>query len=151
MRALPLVKKRLRLAEILDHPFTRIWTFFGLANVHALRGNFDEAARLIERALVVAREWQLTIWFAYLDWGLGRAYTLSGRVTEGLALLENSLRAHGIRKTGNWESLLLAHLSEALFVAGRRDEACAAGKRLWRLLVPAASEAMKRTRFTFSG
>jgi class 3 adenylate cyclase/tetratricopeptide (TPR) repeat protein len=119
----------LRLAEMLDHPFTRIWTYFGLANLHLLRGNFDDAARLIERALAVAREWQLTIWFRYLDWGLGRAYTLSRRVTEGLSLLEQGVRAHAAGKTGNWESLLLAHLSEALFLAGRRDEARATGER----------------------
>ena len=127
--AIAVGEEALRLAEILDHPFTRIWTFFGLANVHVLRGNFDDAARLFERGLALAREWQLTIWFAYLEWGLGRAYTLSGRVTEGLSLLENSLRAHEIRKTGNWESLLIAHLGEALFVAGRRDEASAVGER----------------------
>jgi class 3 adenylate cyclase/tetratricopeptide (TPR) repeat protein len=119
----------LQLAEMLDHPFTLTWSYFGLSHVHVLRGEFDEAARLIERGLAVASKWQLTIWFVYLHWVLGRAYTLSGRVGEGLSLLEDSLRAHEARNTGNWVSLLVAHLSEAMLLAGRYTEAHSLGDR----------------------
>ena len=119
----------LRLAEILDHPFSLNWTFWGLANLHILRGEFEDAARLINRGLMVAREWQLTIWFPYLHWSLGRTYTLSGRVAEGLSLLEDSIRAHKASKTRNWESLITAHLSEALLLSGQYADARAVGER----------------------
>jgi class 3 adenylate cyclase/tetratricopeptide (TPR) repeat protein len=116
-------EEAVRVAESLDHPHTLVWACWGLATVHLARGEVAATVRLVDRAFAVARERDLSLWFAYLNWYLGRACTLSGRVTEGVALLQESLRIYAERKSGTWEALAIAHLGEAQSLAGRGEEA----------------------------
>jgi hypothetical protein len=54
-------KEGIRLAKIVDHPFTLVLTFWGLAYVYGLRGELSLGVRLLERGLALSREWSLTV------------------------------------------------------------------------------------------
>jgi DNA-binding SARP family transcriptional activator/tetratricopeptide (TPR) repeat protein len=108
----------LALAEDLQSPFSMLQVTFGLSYVHTLRGHTDESARLLERGLIVCREHRLSYLAPQLMTHLGHAYALSGRVHEGLALLEeagaqaSALRHRFYRSKGSvWlaEAQSLAH------------------------------------------
>ena len=113
----------LRLAEELDHPLSLVYACWGLAGVHRARGEFVEAARLLERALVVAGRWDITDWRPIVTALLGDAYAHSGRVPEGLALLNEGLNAMGSAGLEVFRSLILVNLGEASLHAGRLTEA----------------------------
>jgi tetratricopeptide (TPR) repeat protein len=59
---------------------------------------------------------------------LGYAYALSGRLPEGVALLEEALADPAATGTSN-HPLILAYLGEAHLRAGRRDDALAVAQR----------------------
>ena len=46
----------IRLAEVLDHPYSLVCALRGLGRVHGARGDFDDGIRLTERGLALARE-----------------------------------------------------------------------------------------------
>jgi tetratricopeptide (TPR) repeat protein len=55
------------------------------------------------------------------------AYARSGRIPDGLALLEESVRLHESFGLAYYQSLIVAYLAEAYLLAGRLDEAHACG------------------------
>jgi tetratricopeptide (TPR) repeat protein len=59
---------------------------------------------------------------------LGYAYALSGRIPEGVTLMEEALADPEATGTA-YHPLLLAYLGEAHLLAGRRDDAAAVGQR----------------------
>ena len=59
---------------------------------------------------------------------LGYAYALSGRLDEGVALLEEAVADPAATGIAN-HPLFLAHLGEAHLLAGRRDDALAVARR----------------------
>jgi tetratricopeptide (TPR) repeat protein len=102
---------------------------WGLVNPYILRGELGRATGLIDRQFALAHEWQLGVWLNVLPWSSGRIHTLSGRATEGVSLLQESLRIYDARKLGNWQSLVIAHLAEALLLAGQPEDALASARR----------------------
>jgi tetratricopeptide (TPR) repeat protein len=63
---------------------------------------------------------------------LGYAYALSGRLVEGVALIEESLAAPAATGTSN-HPLLMAYLGEAYLLAGRMNDAIDVGRRALEL------------------
>jgi tetratricopeptide (TPR) repeat protein len=93
--------------------------------VHLARRDLDRAIPIFERAVVTAREWSVADWGVPAVASLGYAYALTGRLPEGLALLEQVVEQDtttGI-KAGHSRTRHLFLLAGALFVAGRLDEA----------------------------
>jgi len=86
-------------------------------------GDFEGAVRAYEAARAIYREDCQRQYNRPLTWGLGVAYTLAGRVEEGLDLFARS-EAHErqIGSTSHSQMRLLHH-SLALLVAGRIDDA----------------------------
>jgi predicted ATPase len=78
----------IRLAEALDHPFTRVEACLGLAYLHGVRGELSQAVRLLERVVALCREWNITIFAPSAMGSLGHVYAWSGRVGEGVSLLQ---------------------------------------------------------------
>jgi tetratricopeptide (TPR) repeat protein len=64
---------------------------------------------------------------------LGHVYTLSGRIADGLALLEDAVRLHESVGFAYYHSLIVAYLAEAYLLAGRLDEARACGDKALKL------------------
>jgi transcriptional regulator with AAA-type ATPase domain/tetratricopeptide (TPR) repeat protein len=113
----------LRLAESLDHPYSVADARWRLAHLHVVRGELLEAAHLLERGVAHAREWKLTFFSAIHAGFLGYVYALSGRMVEGLTLLEDALRATETIGYGNLEPRLLIYLGEAYLLADRLEDA----------------------------
>jgi class 3 adenylate cyclase/tetratricopeptide (TPR) repeat protein len=112
-----------RLAEMLDHPYSLICALRGLGRVHGARGNLDHAIRLTERGLALSRERHLPQLSPEVADQLGYLYTLSGRVAEGLALLEEALAAMEAMAMVQWQSPVLIHLGETYLLASRPENA----------------------------
>jgi class 3 adenylate cyclase/tetratricopeptide (TPR) repeat protein len=130
-RALAEAQEGVRLAELLDHPYSLACALRGLGRPYTARGDLDRAIRLTERGLALSRERHLPqIWPEVAD-QLGYAYALSGRVAEGLSMLEEALTALESMGMFQWRTPLLAHLGEAYLLAGRPEDALAfAGRGL---------------------
>src|SRR6266446_9810595 len=81
------------------------------------------AAGRLQRAMGLCQDWHSPLFVPQLATALGVAYTLDGRITAGLALVEQwvdqEAAMHGSRRL----ALMVAWLSEAYLLAGRLEEA----------------------------
>jgi class 3 adenylate cyclase/tetratricopeptide (TPR) repeat protein len=109
-----------RLAEALGQPISLIFAYRGVAYLHLVKGDLDQAMPLLERGLALARGHP-----GYAPWNaaaLGYAYALAGRIAEAMPLLEEAVqRAATTGRVG--QSLRLAYLGEASLLAGRMESA----------------------------
>ena len=120
-----------RLAEALDHPYSLTFACWRLAPLHIIRGEFNQAVRLLERGVAVSREWNLTMHWLQNTGLLGYTYALSGRIAEGIPLLEHALSASEAMRHGVVQPLFLMYLGEAYGLADRLEDALAfAGRAL---------------------
>lgn len=117
-----------RIAEALDHPYSLIVASWGLAHLHRVRGELDPAVRLLERALALCHDWNLPVLTSITAGFLGYAYALSGRLTEGLPLLDAGHKAFESVQT-----LIVAQTGEAYLLAGELDHAVTSAGRAVRL------------------
>jgi tetratricopeptide (TPR) repeat protein len=101
----------LAIAETLDHPFSLVNANWALGYVHGARGDMMPATERLERAVSIARTWNLALLLPIVSWMLGLMYTRTGRVDEGLTLLRGVLR--GYESVGIEQSPLLVHVAEA--------------------------------------
>jgi hypothetical protein len=56
-----------RIAEALDHPFSLVEACQGLAYLHGVRGELSQAVRLLERAVALCRDWNITATTMYRE------------------------------------------------------------------------------------
>ena len=97
---------------------------------HVVRGDLVEAARVLERADSLCREWNLPLISALVSGALGVVRARSGREAEGVALLREAVASY--ERTfgrGVWHSQNVIWLGEALLLAGRLDEARTIGRQ----------------------
>jgi class 3 adenylate cyclase/tetratricopeptide (TPR) repeat protein len=113
----------IRIAERLDHSYSLISACWGLGHLHTVQGDFEQARGVLERALVTARDTAATRLLPQVMRALGLAYARSGRLGEGVALLEEALRIVESIGLVVGHSSTLAHLGEAYVVAGRGEAA----------------------------
>ncbi len=119
----------IRLAEALDHPYSLAWVCWVLANLQISRGEPHHAVRLLERGLALAREWNLPFFSVAVSGSLGYAYALSGRIADGIPLLEHTVNAIGTMRLGAVQPLYLGYLGEAYVLADRLADARASAGR----------------------
>jgi tetratricopeptide (TPR) repeat protein len=117
-----------RIAEAFDHPYSRIVASWGPAYLHRTRGQLDQAARLLEPALALCHDWNLPVLSSITAGFLGSVYALSGRLTEGLVLLEEGQEAFAA-----FQAPIVAHMGEACLLANRFDDAVTFAGRALRL------------------
>src|SRR5438309_2177561 len=118
-----------RLGEMLDNPYGLIWACFRLALVHCARGDLGHALPLLERAADLCRVWNVLLFAPRVAGTLGYVRALSGRIEEGLVLVEEALRAPESMAAGSYYALVLAQHSEVCGLAGRAEEALASAER----------------------
>jgi class 3 adenylate cyclase/tetratricopeptide (TPR) repeat protein len=117
-----------RVARENDDPRSLIVANRSLGLVSLRRGNLSAAIPPLERAVELCRVTPSPSLFDVSAAHLGYAYSLSGRLAEGLALLEEAVadpRATGVAN----HALFLAHLGEAHLLAARPDDATAFARR----------------------
>jgi tetratricopeptide (TPR) repeat protein len=64
-----------------------------------------------------------------MTWSLGATYALTGRIADGLSLLQQAVDALEASGLGAFHSLAIARLAEACVMAGRCEEASLYGRR----------------------
>jgi class 3 adenylate cyclase/tetratricopeptide (TPR) repeat protein len=119
----------LQIAEALDHPFSIVGACLYLAYVNSVSGKFDRAARLVERAVALCREWKITSHTPIAMASLGHVYAWSGRIGEGVSWLEQALAAYESAGIGFDHSLSVEQLGEAYLLAGQVESAHASADR----------------------
>jgi tetratricopeptide (TPR) repeat protein len=147
-----------RTAEAADHPHSRIAAYHGIGRLYLRKGDIHQAIFMLERGLELARVWNVLTRLHQIAADLGVAYALSGRITEALSLLGQTVqRGTAIRAVyqalwvaGLGESYRLAgHLEEAMRWAGRALEHSRAhrerGHQAWALRLLAAIAAQRES------
>jgi tetratricopeptide (TPR) repeat protein len=113
----------IRMAEALDHPFSIIWACLGLAYLNSVKGEFSQAAHLLERAVALGREWNITYLTAIAMASLGHVYAWSGRAGEGVSWLQQALSAFESAGSGLFRSISIVQLGEAYLLADQVEGA----------------------------
>ena len=118
----------LQIAREVDQPGSLVLAYRSLGFVFLRRGAIAEAIPPLEYAVKLCRVAQIRALFAIAAAHLGYAYALSGRLPEGVTVIEEAVADPEATGTA-CHPLLLAYLGEAHLLAGRRDEAAAVTRR----------------------
>ena len=116
-------EEALRLAEAAQHDLSLAMAYAGVARPYLVRGDFPQAVSWLGRSMEICRRASFAPLFLLVAGDLGQAYALSGRVEEGLALLQEATAQSGalnLLPTHAWNVTMLA---EVCALAGRRGEA----------------------------
>ncbi len=118
----------IELSQEVGHPYSLAIACWRLGTAYTLRGDPAQARPLLRQARFVAEE--LTIGFLIPSVGLDLSalHVLEGRAGVSLALLQETTAAMG--EVGYLEVLAALRMGEALFAAGRVDEARVAATRV---------------------
>jgi class 3 adenylate cyclase/tetratricopeptide (TPR) repeat protein len=119
----------LRLAEALEHPFSRAVAAFGVGELSLRQGDLLQAIAVFERGLAVCQSHDLRDWLPTLAAPVGYAYALAGRLPEALTLLEQAIGQCEAMRGGALEAAFVIWLGEAYLLAGRLDEAYTQAQR----------------------
>jgi tetratricopeptide (TPR) repeat protein len=112
----------LRIAREVDYPGDLVYAYRSVGFVSLRRGAIPQAIPPLERAVELCRVARMRSIFDVTAAHLGYAYALSGRLPEGVALIEEALADPEATGTIH-RPLLLAYLGEAHLLAGGRDDA----------------------------
>jgi tetratricopeptide (TPR) repeat protein len=117
-----LVERGLALAEELAQPFTSIAVHLAAAGVAITAGEFGNAIAGLEAARVLCEGGDFPVQRLAVLARLGYAYIFTGRLGEGLRLLEETA-ADIDRIDGFWRPRVLGWLAEGYLAAGRTEDA----------------------------
>ncbi len=106
-----------RVAEAADQPFSLIWAYVGIGHLYVCKGEVHRSIPFLEGGLRICHEWHIPTLFPTVASTLGMAYALSGRVPEGVVLLEQATSQRGRH------AVRLVRLSEGYLLAGRTEDA----------------------------
>jgi tetratricopeptide (TPR) repeat protein len=117
-----------RVARELDHPPSLVIADRSVGLVSLRRGDPERAIPPLERSVELCRVIPAPTFLDVSAAHLGYAYALSGRLPEGVALLEEALADPAVTGSAN-HPLFLTYLGEAHLLAGRPDDATAVARR----------------------
>ena len=112
-----------RIAETVAHPGSFIFAYRGVGLLYLRKGDVQKAIPALEHALTLCQGMNFLYLFCNVASNLGAAYTLAGRVAEGLSLLEQAVQQATTISVQSGQSRRLASLSEAMLLADRPTEA----------------------------
>jgi tetratricopeptide (TPR) repeat protein len=122
-------QEAIRIAEALDQPFSVVVGCLDYAYVKCVKGDFSQAAGLLERAVVLCREWNITSHTPVALASLGHLYAWSGRIEEGVSCLQRALADYERTGIGYRHSLSVGDLGEAYLLADQVENARACADR----------------------
>ena len=116
-------KQAIREAEASQHPFSILYAVRHLILTYLLRGFFSDSEALADREFALATEHAFAVMLPAALHHRGYVYTCSGRIAEGVTLLE---QAHHIAESAGPKSdlvLITLALVEAYVAAGKLEQA----------------------------
>jgi tetratricopeptide (TPR) repeat protein len=138
--ALARAREGVALAESPEHPWSLAGAVMTLGFVHLSQGHLEEAGPALDRGIAFSREMDLTAWLPMLLCARGMAHARSGRVADGLVLLEEGVRRASALRILSRHALRLTWLAEGYLLAGRVDEASGAADQAQRLATEHAEQ-----------
>ena len=123
MEGLTMAEEGLRIAETINHPFSLIEACYGVSVVYLRQGDVHRAIPVLERGMGLCQDWHIPLLLPWMGAVLGVAYILDGRVTAGLALVEQWVEQEVATGRPRGLVLVVAQLSEAYLLAGRLEDA----------------------------
>ena len=119
------VDEMLRECDTVEDPLrtSRLLAQMSLGNLERARGNFPAALQAAEAALAAYREDCHRPWYRPLSWALGVSYALTGRVGEGIDVLEKADAADRKIRANAFRPLFLLRIGRVFVEAGRLNEA----------------------------
>jgi tetratricopeptide (TPR) repeat protein len=112
-----------RVAEAAHHHYSLGIAYWLAGRSPLLQGNFQKAISWLERGLDLGRRDDIPHLVSLVGWFLGEAYARSGRVAEGVALLEQAAGQFAAMKMMGWYPGTVTSLSAAYVLAGRLADA----------------------------
>jgi class 3 adenylate cyclase/tetratricopeptide (TPR) repeat protein len=113
----------LQIARRADQPLVLMVAHYTAGFFLTHRPDLPRAIDELERSLQLCRTWKLPAWFSNIASILGYAYAQSGRMEEGVSLMQQAIDAS--RASGGMvnHASEVTRLGEALLLGGRLDEA----------------------------
>ena len=119
----------LRIAEKAAHPGSLMFASSGIGMLALRQGDLPRALPLLERAVGICQDADLSVWFPRMAAALGAAYTLAGRVADAVPLLTQALQQTMAADRVRLQALCSLPLGEAQLLDGRLKEAHALAER----------------------
>src|SRR5262249_25833169 len=116
------------IAQEVDDTFSLVFAYRSVGAAMLRRGDVSQSVSPLERSVELCRTAQFKFPFDIAAGHLGYAFALSGRLAEGVALMEEALADSAATGTSN-HPLLMAYLGEAHLMAGRINDAIDIGRR----------------------
>jgi len=113
-------QEAVRIADMVRQPFSLVASYSFLSDLYLNKGDIKKALPLLERSLYVCQDAHVSIFSSQVKASLGYAYVHSGRIADGLPLLEQAVERPTM---GRFYTLQISWLGEAYLLAGRREEA----------------------------
>ena len=117
------------LADVAEHAYTRIQSCLGFGLARLRKGELYPAIEVLERGRALCQTTEAPFQAQLNAASLGYAYALTGRIADGLPLLEDAVE--DVSRTGGLfaQSLLLGWLGETYLLADRIDDALTTATR----------------------
>jgi DNA-binding SARP family transcriptional activator len=113
-----------RLAETLDHPYSRIMAWWGLGHLYEAKGELSHGVDVLTRANALCRERKIDLLAPLVSGFLGFLCALSDDLDKGFSLMHEARRAmETMGLATRYHTRLLGHLSEVSLTVGRLADA----------------------------
>jgi tetratricopeptide (TPR) repeat protein len=122
-QGLALAEEGLRIAELVQSPFSQLEACQGVSAVYLRQGDVQRALPVLERAVGLCQDWHIPLLWPIEVAILGLAYVLDGRSDAGLALVEQGVEQQVARSRRRRLAYAILCLSEAYLLTGRLVEA----------------------------
>ncbi len=122
-QAVRLSEKSLELARALDHPLTLVNTLFEAGIIRFERRDFDQMKVVIDEAIQLATDFGFPFWLGGAQLFQGAGMVDAGQADAGIAQMQDAVERLALIGNGLGAPPVLFVFADALFKAGRPDEA----------------------------
>jgi class 3 adenylate cyclase/tetratricopeptide (TPR) repeat protein len=122
-------EEAIRIAEEVDHPYSRGWAYWGIGNLYLYKGDLPQTISVLERSLALHQSAHIPLHSPLVASDLGAAFALSGRTAEALPLLEQAVEQGLSGRARIWLPRWIMQLGEGYLLAGRTEEAMTEARR----------------------
>jgi tetratricopeptide (TPR) repeat protein len=119
----------IQIAETADHPFSRGEAYSSIGGLSLRQGDSPTAIAMLERGLGICQGANIQLLIPYVASELGAAYTLTGRISEALPLLEQAVAQGTATGRVSHLSLWTVQLGMGYLLAGRLEDALPLAQR----------------------
>ena len=118
-KGIPIAEIGIRVAEKNEHAYSLAYATCSLGFLYLVKGDLETAIIWLERSQKICESSEIRVLTTQVGSNLGYAYALSGRITDGVPLLERANeQSQAIGRKGGW-ALRLTWLAHASLLEGR--------------------------------